>query len=300
MATSRSGPRAGGGWTIAALAAAAVLALGSSGGTAGAGAPADDALHDLHQGLFSRAEERLRGVVSADPADPEARFRVAFVRWWRIVLAESDRGEVDVEFDAAIEAALLAGERRLAERPGSARALASVGGAYILRAHVEAIRKRYFRAAQEARRGKKRLEAALEKDPGLDTALFALGAYNYYADKVPLIVKGLRALLFLPGGDAERGLRQIRTVATSDTPFRTDARLLLAMICGAREEAAYRAALGHLRAALADNPGSPVIGAAIGELQMRLGEYGEAARTFEAALEGASGPERDQIGRAHV
>ncbi len=172
--------------------------------------------------------------------------------------------------------------------------MAAVGGAHILRAHVEALRKNYFRGAREARRGKKLLIKALERDPDLATALFPLGAFNYYADMVPLIVKGIRLLLFLPGGNAELGLDQLRTVAVSGSPLRTDARLLLSRICGSRDERSFDEAIRHLVLALRDNSDSPVILAALGDIHMSLGHFAEAGEYFERALECASGDDEER------
>ncbi len=250
-------------------------------------------LADLHQGLYTRAEEIFRAAARDAPEDPEPELFVAFTRWWRILLEDRGRRGADDVFDAAIEATIAAGEGRLRNDPGDARAMGSTGAARVLRSHIEALRRNYFHAAQEARRGKKLLEAALDRDPGATEALFALGALNYYADKVPALIKGLRALLFLPGGDADRGLAQLQAVAASSAHFRTDARLLLALICGSRDEGCFTAALAQLSRALADNPGSPLILGSIGELQMRLGLYGQAARSFEEGLRGAADDDPD-------
>jgi tetratricopeptide (TPR) repeat protein len=165
----------------------------------------------------------------------------------------------------------------------------------MLRSHVDAGRKKYFRAARAARRGKKLLERALEVDPKQIDARFTLGAYNYYADKVPAIVKGLRVILFIPGGNSKRGLADLQLVANSQGRFRTDARLLLAIIQGSSEERCYGAALRHLEVALGENGNSPLIRALIGELFMKLGDHRRAREAFELALEAAAGEDPDRI-----
>jgi tetratricopeptide (TPR) repeat protein len=205
-----------------------------------------------------------------------------------MVLDERGGATGDPPFREAADEAVSAGERRLAADPGDLRAMAAVGAARVLQSYVDASHHSYFQAAQEARRGKRLLERSLAGDPGLDLALFPLGALNYFADKVPLLVKGIRFLLFLPGGDADRGLEQLRSVAASSGPFRTDARLLLGLICASRQERCYTDGLAHLTKALQDNPGSPLIAGAIGEVQVRLGRYAEAAATYAQALEGIS------------
>ena len=253
-------------------------------------------LVELHRGLYSSAEERFRSAAAAAPGDPGPLFLMSFSRWWRLLL-ERPKGSYDDEvFDQVIEATIREGKRKLEENPEDHHSMAAVGGAHMLRSYVEALRKNYFRGAKEARRGKRLLEEALEYEPSLDVALFPLGAFNYYADKVPLIVKGIRFLLFLPGGNDKLGLQQIGTVADSESPFRIDARLLLAQICGGDDELSYREAVEHLDRAIANIPDSPVILAAAGELQIRLGHFQVAEDLFAKALAAAheDAPERER------
>jgi tetratricopeptide (TPR) repeat protein len=278
---------------IASPAAAGVL-------RSGARAPVDGAIESglraLHQGEFARAVDGFERAARESPGAPEPLFFVVFSRWWQIILGEAPASQGDPAFEQGVESTLRAARARLEAAPADAAALAVLGGAHVLRSHLEAVRGNYFRSGQEARRGKKALEQALRIDGGLDMALFPAGALNYFADRVPLIVKGLRPLFLFPGGDAGLGLRQIRQVAEGHGPFRTDGRLLLAQICSDRYQRGYREALDHFAVALDENPGSPLIAAAIGDLQIRIGEYRAAAGTLTAALRGAAGdgPERSR------
>ncbi len=252
-------------------------------------------LEHLHQGLYGEATRAFQDGARLDPADPEPPLFVAFTQWWRILFDDDDVDRLRSRFESAIQQAITLAEKRLDKDSADSRAMTVIGSAHILRAHVLADERHYYRAAREARRGKKVLEKAIEADPDRVEARFTLGAYNYYADKVPAIVKGLRVILFLPGGNAERGLRDLRLVAGSPGRFRTDARLLLAIIEGSSEEGCYGAALGHLRVALEENHGSPLIRGLIGELYMRLGQPDRALTEFHTALESASGDDPDRV-----
>ena len=148
-------------------------------------------MRDLHRGLYTQAEKSFRAAAVASPGDPAPLFLLSFSRWWRILIERPGRPYKDAVFDRVIESAILEGSHRLEENADDYRSMAAVGGAHMLRSHVEALRKNYFRGAREARRGKRLLESALEHDPDFAMALFPLGAFNYYADKVPLIVKGI-------------------------------------------------------------------------------------------------------------
>lgn len=253
-------------------------------------------LKTLHQGDYTRAIETFRRAAEQSPGRPEPLFLVAFSRWWQLILESTTKVTGDTTFDSAAAMTLEAARSRLLVQPRDAPVLAAAGGVQVLSAHVEALRGNYFHSGQEARRGKKSLQQALEIDPALDAALFPMGALNYYADRVPAIVKGLRPLFLFPSGDAPMGLRQIRSVATGSGPFRTDGRLLLAIVCSDRYQRSYPEALAHFAVALKENPGSPTIAAAMGDLQLRLGDYEGARATFQSAIAALPG---GGVERAH-
>jgi tetratricopeptide (TPR) repeat protein len=289
---------------VAALSLAGAMTLGIAAPGSQASSclppPADafvrSGLKDLHEGLYAKAEDSFRQAARAAPGDPAPDLFIAFTYWWRMIQDRSDR-TLDEAFLQAAGHVVESGEVRLDAAPGDVRLLTCVGTAHILRSQVEGLRRNFFRASQEARRGKKMLEAALRGDPSQRDALFGLGAYNYFTEKLPGLARGL---LFMPKGDAELGLKQLRTTAVSTSYFSTDARLLLALICGSKDEQCYEDALGHLRAALAEDPASPLLLGSIGGVKMRLGYYPEAVRAFEQALSSASGGGTERLEQRRV
>jgi tetratricopeptide (TPR) repeat protein len=253
----------------------------------------DDGLLALHQGDYGRAFEEFGKAVDAAPGDPGPLFFCVFSRWWQMVFADetpSRDAPSWTAFEQAYDAATGAASARLGASPEDPRALTVLGATEVLRAHLEAILGSYFRAGGEARRGKKALRQALDRSPDLDEALFAMGALNYFADRVPTIVKTIRPLLFLPGGDASLGLSQVRHVAFGTGRLRADGRLLLGLVCADHYQMAFREAMAHLEVARAETGDSPLVAAAIGDLQQRLGETDEAAATLAGAAERTTGP----------
>ncbi len=264
----------------------------------GAASPPSDAmllegLSALHQGRFNEGQQRFLAFMEGDPADPRGHLFLAFCEWWKAMQLRGAAESPEMEFH--LQEAIRLAQDKLDQDPGDPQTLATLGTGYIFLAQYRAAQRKVFRAAMAAKKGKSLLEQSLRARPDLVDSQFGLGAYNYYADKVSLLVKGLRTVLFLPGGDSERGLSQLEEVAEKGRYFRTEAHLLLAIIQQGRHERRYLESLEHLRAALALNPGSPVILMSIGESQIRLGRYPEAQETLQRAVEvGRASPDPDQ------
>jgi len=243
----------------------------------------------MHVGDYRSAIVEFRRAADSDPGSPDPVYLLLFSRWSQRAFEEGENTKADPVFDAAYDDLVRVAAARLAESPKDADALAALGGGQVLRAQVEAVRGNYFRAGREARQGKKALERALAISPSLETALFPMGALNYYADRVPLLIKGIRPLLAIPGGDVDLGLRQIKEVADGNGRFQVEARLLFGILCADRYQKRYREAVRHLERAVQDSPDSPVARAALGSLWLRLGDDRAAEEAFQEGLKRASG-----------
>jgi predicted Zn-dependent protease len=127
---------------------------------------------------------------------------------WRIQLDPPDTSR-DAAFRARADAAIAAAEAWTKREPARAEAWFYLGGAYGARVQWRVLREEGLSAAFDGRRIKNALERALELDPTLQDAYFGIGLYRYYADVAPAAARMFRWLLFLPGGDRERGLAEM-------------------------------------------------------------------------------------------
>src|SRR6185503_18852306 len=114
---------------------------------------------------------------------------------------------LDAAFAQAVEKALVATEAWTGREPERAEAWFYLGAAYGARVQWRVLRGQRLSAARDGRQIKAALERALAIDPALHDAQFGLGMYRYYADVAPAIVRWLRWLFLLPGGDRREGLR---------------------------------------------------------------------------------------------
>jgi tetratricopeptide (TPR) repeat protein len=131
---------------------------------------------------------------------------------------------------ARVTAAIDGGEQWVVREPERAEAWFYLGAAYGSRVQYHAHRSEYFAAARDGKRIKHSLEQAIRIDPDLHDAYFGVGLYQYYADIAPAVLKLVRWLLLLPGGDKADGLAQMRQARNRGTLLTAEAAYQLHLI----------------------------------------------------------------------
>jgi tetratricopeptide (TPR) repeat protein len=104
------------------------------------------------------------------------------------------------------------------------------GRAWLGKAQIHTLTRSYWGAGRSAARAKGDLEEFLKIVPDHPGAQGDLGAFLYFADTLPGVVKFLSKLLFIPGGDRDRGLRMIEYAATHEGVFMSDYQVAIAAI----------------------------------------------------------------------
>lgn len=276
----------------------AMVAVGLATGAPGAGAAdaADVAIDLLHEGRFDAAAATLAAVPDSDGSPRWAFFR-AFVTYWRLLF---DPGNPTLM--AAIEQEL---QRAIELGPADSGALADpetalwVGSSRLLHAQMYVAEKKYFKAGYEAKRARALLQTAATRRAA--DSSFGLGTYNYYASRVPALVKGLRFVLALPGGDRELGLAQLRASAEGSRYFGLESRILLVTILSSHDERRYLEAMEASRDALRVTESPLVAEYAAGVLDLALARSREASRRFDRArVRAASSPRTDPSVTARI
>ncbi|MDP2321351.1 MAG: hypothetical protein Q8O42_18675 [Acidobacteriota bacterium] len=133
--------------------------------------------------------------------------------WWQIQLDPESRA-LDPAFLAKTNEAITEAERMTKAEPNRAEAWFYLGAAYGVRAQWRVHRVERLAAARDGKRIKESLERALALDPAMHDAEFGIGMYRYYADVAPAVLRFLRWLLLLPGGNRVEGLQQLERAAT--------------------------------------------------------------------------------------
>jgi hypothetical protein len=235
------------------------------------GSPSDlrlDVLALLHDGRFDEADRILSRAARRDGEQASEAFFRAFVTYWRL-LYDPDNEKLRDRFARRLDRTIELTKDRSNEEEPWEEALWT-GSAYLLRAQLRAMQKKVFKAGFDAKKAHKHLKRAAELGSDHAESDFGLGTYQYYASRVPGIVKFVRGLLTIPGGNREEGLRRLRRAARESLFFSLEARIVLANIYADDDERMYDLALAETEAAGRQFPDTLAVLDGTGRLSLSL------------------------------
>ncbi|MFN7975097.1 MAG: hypothetical protein U0166_22545 [Acidobacteriota bacterium] len=233
----------------------------------------------IHEGKLPEGEEALRAYAATHPRSRPALVYAGVACWWQHI---SELGSERAAADAIdyFNRALATGE---VTDGSDVEALFEAGLSHMLLSHLYGAQGSVLKAAFEAKKGKALLETAREKDPGNKDVGFALGAYDYYADRLPKVMKGVRAILRLPGGNASRGIQELETTSREGKVFACEAALVLADIYASNWEHKYVQGIDLVSALVVRYPDNPFFLAGRADLWSEVGEHGKALEDIARA-----------------
>lgn len=104
------------------------------------------------------------------------------------------------------------------------------GWAWMFKAQLDALGANYWSAARAAKKGKTDLDRFLSLHPGDPDASGLLGTFLYFADTLPAVIKLIKTLFLIPGGDKERGLELLLCASNREGILSIDHEVLLSAI----------------------------------------------------------------------
>ena len=235
---------------------------------------------------FERARDRLGTTC---PPAPQAACEAleAVASWWQIVL-DPDSRQYDAGLQASAARAIATATAWIEREPMGAELWFYLAGAHAPLVQWRILRGQRLAAAREGSRIKAALERALALDPTLHDAKFGIGLYRYYADVVPAPAKIVRWLLWLPGGDKVRGLRDMLDARERGALLKGEADFQLHWLYLWYERQPARA-LELLGGLARRYPSNPVFAQRIAEVQAEYGgDHPASAATWTALLDRAS------------
>jgi hypothetical protein len=232
---------------------------------------------------FDSAEAYFGELIRRYPDHPAGYFMDAMVSWWKILTSRRTR-QYDEEFLQKIARVLQVCEPILQRNPYDIVGLFFKGGALGYRGRFYAMRERWIPAANDGREAFNILLQVQRLAPSNHDVLLGTGIYNYYAAKLPEMYPILRPLLlFLPPGDKELGILQLRASARHARYAATEARVVLLQILYDFEQNAAEA-LPVAEELHRDYPRNPYFHRYLGRCYVRLGDLQRMEETWREVL----------------
>jgi len=176
---------------------------------------------------FDSASSNFRNVIQLYPEHPAGYFLDAMVGWWKI--QTNPRNEkYDQDFLAKAGKAIEISEKLLEQNPNDIVGLFFKGGTLGYRGRFYATRETWLKAADDGKTALEILNQCQKLAPNNHDIMLGTGLYNYYAAALPEQFPLLKTVLyFLPRGDKNLGLLQLRAAAKSARYAATEAKVAM-------------------------------------------------------------------------
>lgn len=239
----------------------------------------------------------FKRIQSDAPDSPLGYLMEADALWWKIYfttgnLVDPDVFEVgsgsttpyDSSFNNRVNQAVAKARANRNAKKDVARSYLYEGMAYALRARFAAMRDSNLAAAGDAKRMRSLLLTALQHDKSLRDAYAGLGLYDYFVDTLPTIVKLLRWIIGLPGGNRERGLQEIEYAAKYGELTHGEALFYLAKDYSRTSEDRDARSLELFRQLRNQYPRNGLWTMMVGSLEIRMGHAKEGEAFYRDVL----------------
>jgi hypothetical protein len=196
------------------------------------------ALNDLYNFKFHRAEQQFRYLKTRFPWHPLPYFLMGLIEWWKIMPNPSDTSHDEI-FLAYMDSTIMVAENLFKHHPPyKVEAAFFLAGAYGFkgRLYSDEDRKSWRKAASAGKNAIRYMEENRDNSDLSPELLFGDALYNYFSVWVPENYPAVRPLLwFFRKGDKELGLKQLREVSYNAFYTRTEAMVWLMRILNSYE-----------------------------------------------------------------
>ncbi len=256
------------------------------------------------------AIEVFQKIEESDPESALGYLLDADAVWWKIYLTTGNLVDPDVfdvgsskvtpydaHFEDLIRATIFKAKQAIRSGHDVAQNYLYEGMAYALRARLTGLRGEALPTARAGKKMRSLLLKAVRLDPNLTDAYLGIGIYNYFVATLPGIIKLLRWLIGLPGGNRELGLQQLQEAAEHGVLTRGEAEFYLAKDYSRGLEKHYGKSLQLFQKLAAQYPQNGLWKLLSGSLEIRLGHLSQGEALYQQVFDMTRG-EPTATGRA--
>jgi tetratricopeptide (TPR) repeat protein len=251
----------------------------------------------LMNGEPDAAIKVFRTIQSDDPDSALGYLMEADAVWWKIYFATGNLIDPDVfvvpsgsktpydsRFNQLVDQAIAKARASRNAHREVARNYLYEGMAYGLRGRLASMRENNLAAARAAKQMRSLLIDAVNHDRNLRDAYAGLGLYDYFVDTLPAIVKLLRWMIGLPGGNRERGIQEIEYAAKYGQLTNAEALYYLAKDYSRSNEKQYAKSLELFQQLHSRYPANGLWTLMVGSLKIRMGHAEEGEALYREVL----------------
>jgi hypothetical protein len=179
---------------------------------------------------FDKAHDCFTKIKDMYPEHPASYFLDAMIEWWKITLYRNTNA-YDQTFEQKIDKVIEVCNNLLGQNDYDINALFFKAGAMGFRGRYHAQKKNWVNAATDGASAFDLMNRCQKLAPGNHDIMLGTGIYNYFAVAIPEQYPYVGPLLaFLPKGDKQLGIYQLRAAAHNARYAAIEARVVLLMI----------------------------------------------------------------------
>lgn len=225
-------------------------------------------------GDYDNAWKIFESIYNLNADHPSREFYLASVLFWKTNV-DPNNPRYDRQIIELLDASINKSEIILDRDPQNIEALHYLGLSYTYWGRLDAHRGRLFAGGTKGEIGRNYLEQAIEtcnlqhseiqidsetpRQNFCEELYFPLGAYSYFAGRLPKFLKAFNFLWFLPSGSTEEGLAALDRSCKKSTLHSLSAQLLLTSIYALFEKDRLPEALEMSYATISQFPDNPYI-----------------------------------------
>ena len=187
-------------------------------------------INDTYDSKYDNALKETDKLIIAFPNDPVGYLYKSGVYWKMFEEGcYESKDSAKLQIKTLIDRACEVSRQRLDADPDDIMTNFYCAGSLVYRAGFEAMDHDWIAVMSDGLKAKKLLEKTIELDPNFYDAYSGLGAFNYYADRIPWFLKPIAFVLGVRGNEAG-GIAQLKKAVQSGKYAKVEASVFLASV----------------------------------------------------------------------